>query len=70
MTTQLIPLIHGGALVVAASGLLYTVGTTAATVTALLARSPTRRRDARKVLALLLHRTTVGDNQPPSTGER
>ena len=67
MTPQLITLIHHSGLALATSGVLYTASTTAAALTALLAPSSARRRDARKVLALLLRRTNTGENQPLPT---
>lgn len=57
MTDQLVTLIHHEALVLAASGLLYTATTTVAALIAVLAPKPAHRRDARRVLALLLRRT-------------
>ncbi|MEU7611137.1 hypothetical protein [Micromonospora sp. NPDC049204] len=41
----------------ASGGLLYTASITTAALVVLLAPTPVRRRDARKVLALLLRRT-------------
>ena len=63
--SQLPALIHDGALGLAISGLLYAGSTMAAALVALLAPSPTRRRDARKVLALLLRRGTAEENSAP-----
>jgi hypothetical protein len=58
MKDQMIALIHQGVYTLAVGGLLYAAGTFTAVLVALLAASPRRRRDARKVLALLLRRTT------------
>ena len=63
--SQVANMIQAGALGLAASGLLYTASTAAAALTALYARGAARRRDARKVLALLLRRTAA-----PSTMTR
>ena len=51
-------LAHGGAAATAVAGALYTATVTAAALTALIAPTPQRRRDARTVLNILLHRQT------------
>ncbi|BCJ40561.1 hypothetical protein GCM10010168_81050 [Actinoplanes ianthinogenes] len=61
--SQLSTIVDHSALGVALSGLLYAVGTLAAALTALLAPSPARRRDARQVLALLLRRKAGEDDR-------
>ncbi|MFC4066746.1 hypothetical protein [Actinoplanes subglobosus] len=61
MISQLTAVMHDSTTLVAAASLLYATATTLAAVTALLARHPTRRRDARKVLALLLRRNITND---------
>jgi hypothetical protein len=62
---QLLTVIHHGALGLAASGLLYAGSATTAALVALLAPGSARRRDARKVLALLLRRTITEENPTP-----
>lgn len=52
--------IHASALAGGTCALLYAVSTLVAALTALLAPTAARRQDARKVLALLLHRPTGG----------
>ncbi len=49
-------LIHDGVLAAGAASALYTATVTTATLTALLARTPARRRDAQEVLRILLRR--------------
>jgi hypothetical protein len=49
-------LIHDGALAASTASTLYTATVTTAALTALLARTPGRRRDAREVLKILLCR--------------
>ena len=49
-------MIHDGALVAGAASALYTATVTTAALTALLARSPARRRDGQEVLKILLRR--------------
>lgn len=49
-------MIHDGALAVGAASALYAATVTAAALTALLARTPARRRDAQEVLKILLRR--------------
>ena len=56
-------LIHNGALVAGAGTLLYAITITTAAVTALLAPTAQRRRDARAVLTILLWRQHAGDDQ-------
>jgi len=63
-------LIHDGALGFAVSGLLYAGSTLTAALVALLAPSPARRRDARRVLALLLRRGTAEENSVPPASRR
>lgn len=61
---QLPTLIYHGAFGLAGGGVLYAVSVTTAALVALLAPTPTRRRDARKVLALLLRRTVAEHKEP------
>jgi len=63
--SQLATLIHSGAFGIAVSGLLYAVSTTTAALVGLFAPSPGSRRDARKVLALLLRRPDDQQNHNP-----
>ncbi|WP_426513231.1 hypothetical protein ACPPVO_22965 [Dactylosporangium sp. McL0621] len=49
-------LIHDGAVLTGAASTLYTLIVTTAALTALLARTPARRRDAQQVLKILLRR--------------
>lgn len=49
-------LIHDGALAAGIASALYTAMVTTAALTALLARTPARRRDALQVLKVLLRR--------------
>ena len=63
--SQLLTLIHNGAVGVTVGGLLYAVCTMTAVLVALLAPSPGRRGDARKVLALLLRRAGDEQSKPP-----
>ncbi|GAA3449724.1 hypothetical protein [Dactylosporangium matsuzakiense] len=65
MIHQIFILIDHSGLILAVGGALYTASTTAAAITALLAPTPGRRRDARKVLALLLRRAAVDDQPTP-----
>ncbi len=51
-------LVHGGAAATAAAGVLYTATVTISALTALIAPTPQRRRDARTVLNILLRRPT------------
>ncbi|GIE92492.1 hypothetical protein SAMN06264365_14912 [Actinoplanes regularis] len=53
---------HDGALLTSVSALVYTATVTAAAVTALLARTPQRRRDSRAVLTILLRRRHADDH--------
>jgi hypothetical protein len=53
-------LIHDGALAAGIGTVLYTSTVTAAALTALLARTPQRRRDARAVLTILLRCRPAG----------
>jgi hypothetical protein len=64
MISQLSTLLHHGGAVAATGGLLYATATTTAALRALFARSTAERRDARKVLALLLPR--IGGNKDAS----
>ncbi|GAA0918096.1 hypothetical protein [Virgisporangium aurantiacum] len=52
-------LIHDGALAAGIGTVLYTATVATAALTALLARTPRRRRDARAVLTILLRRPTT-----------
>jgi hypothetical protein len=54
--STVLTLIHDGALVAGAGTALYTATITTAALTALLAPTPQRRRDARAVLTILLRR--------------
>lgn len=66
MTGQLITLFQNGATAAAGASLLYAAALFAAALFALVAPQPARRRDARKVLALLLHRKAdVGETGKP-----
>jgi hypothetical protein len=65
MIGQLTTVLHDSTTLMAAASLLYATATTVATLTALISRHPTRRRDARKVLALLLRRDTDTDTDKP-----
>jgi hypothetical protein len=49
-------LIHDGALAAGVAGVLYSTTVTTAALTALLARTPARRRAACEVLTILLRR--------------
>lgn len=53
---ELSQLAHHTALLAGVSTLLYALTVTLAALTAILARTPQRRRAARDVLTLLLHR--------------
>lgn len=63
MSTTL-KLIHDGTLAAGLGTLLYTATVTTAALTALLAPTPQRRRDARIVLTILLRRKPANDDQP------
>jgi hypothetical protein len=67
MTGQLLTLFRDSVTAAAGASLLYAAALFAATLFALAARRPGRRRDARKVLALLLHRDT--DNIDGTSGK-
>ncbi len=54
--SDLTQLIAGAGAAAGAGGLLYTATVTTAALTALLARTPARRRDALEVLKILLRR--------------
>ncbi|MEU8387383.1 hypothetical protein [Micromonospora sp. NPDC048843] len=57
-------LLDDAAVGIASGGLLYTASITTAALVALLAPTPARRRDARKVLALLLRRSVTENPNP------
>lgn len=62
MSTTL-ALIHDGTLAAGLGTLLYTATVTTAALTALLAPTPQRRRDARTVLTILLRRKPTEDDR-------
>lgn len=64
MIGQLNAMFQNGAAAAANASLLYAAATATAALFALTARRPARRRDARKVLALLLHRSTDEAGEP------
>jgi hypothetical protein len=61
--STVLTLIHDGAYAVGAGTTLYTTTVTIAAMTALLAPTPQRRRDARAVLTILLRRRHAGRNE-------
>ena len=54
--SSLSDLIHDGSVAAGAAGVIYAATVTAAALTALTARTATRRRDAQAVLKILLRR--------------
>ncbi|WIM99440.1 hypothetical protein ACTOB_003092 [Actinoplanes oblitus] len=56
-------LIHNGTLTAGIGTLLYTATVTIAALTALLAPTPRRRRDARTVLTILLRNSKSNDTR-------
>jgi hypothetical protein len=54
----LFPLLHDGAFAAGTALLIYTSTVTTAALTALLGRTPERRRSAQDVLKILLRRST------------
>ncbi|WP_433113679.1 hypothetical protein [Micromonospora sp. CA-246542] len=62
MSTAL-ALIHDGALAAGIGTVLYTATVTTAALTALLAPTPQRRRDARTVLTILLRNRRTDDDR-------
>jgi hypothetical protein len=55
-TMTILDALHQGGLAFGAAGLLYTATVSATAATAVLARTPARRRAAREVLGILLRR--------------
>lgn len=54
--SNLVPLLHEGAVTAAVTGAVYTAVVTVAALTAVLSRDAGRRDDARRVLKILLRR--------------
>ena len=63
--------VHQGAFVAGAAALIYVLLVSATALSALLARTPVRRRDAREVLKILLRGCGIGGHasagkEPPT----
>ncbi|MFF9733572.1 hypothetical protein ACF1GX_29595 [Streptomyces albidoflavus] len=53
---SVLPLLHDGAVLAGATGVLYAASVVSVAAVSVIARGPERRRDARETLAILLRR--------------